>query len=392
MINYSKDKLDKGLYLQALSKWTKQQLVSPAHIPPGYMNSNSLYKPYDWLKRIGLYLVTFLVIQSCTGFVLAFLMGTSDYWNFDGIVMKVFTLVTGVALFFTLNKYIRTKSIYKHGTDDVWLHSAVAYTYYGWIWLFDIIDAGTDAEMLLSALSLLCISGFSAYVYTDSLLFIICLLCLNFIPLQLVSMFNQSLLFFSAVLVVPLNIFIIRGINKYDVLACHYWSRCFDAGKVVACMMMYVSVNLYVIRSLAYELMSVESIPLQPLFLTLTILTPLVFIVLGIKQKHKYMLYSGLFLLLPTVATVRYYYSVMPVELACMIGGLVLILVCYFAIRYLQQTEKPYTFEPDTDDDFSDAEALILLQQFGKIETPASSTETQMGGGSFGGGGSGGGF
>jgi hypothetical protein len=151
-------------------------------------------------------------------------------------------------------------------------------------------------------------------------------------------------------------------------------------------------VNLYVIRTLAFTLMRALTIPLQPVFLILTIITPLIFIGWGIKQKLKYLLYSGLFLLLPTVATVRYYYSVMPVELACMIGGLILIVVSYMAIRHLQKTESAYTFEPDPEEDFSDAEVLVLLQQFGKTDSGPATTETQMGGGEFGGGGSGGGF
>lgn len=390
MLQYDTDKLDKGLYQQALSKWLTLKWVKPQSIPEDYLIQTH-YKSYNWLKRAGLYLVTLLAVQSAVGFVFFFLI-QGLHVDLEANVLSFFMLFAGIGLVFLLNRYIRDNRIYKQGTDDAWLHSALCYIYFGLLTLLDI-DIDTHAGTVFAAISLFCVTGFAAYQYSDSLAFAICIVCVTYIPLYLVSIISKELLFFSVLLVVPLNIVVIRTLNKWDILTNHYWYWCFMVGKIVACLLMYVSINLYIIRTLAYELMGAESIPLQPLFLMLTILTPLFFIVWGIRQKLKYLLYCGLFLLLPTVATVRYYYSVMPVEFACLIAGLLLIILCYLSIRHLRQTESNYTFEPDPEDHFSDAEILLLLQQFGKPhDSPNTPEESKYGGGNFGGAGSEGSF
>jgi hypothetical protein len=353
MLRYNTDKLDTRLYLQAIHKWIKQQWVSVEQIPEDYKRDSLSYKPYGWLKRIGLYLLTTLAIQSCVGFISFFLVQALEM-DFDGKSIWFIIGASGILLFVLLNRYLKQNNVYKQGTDDAWLHAAVFYTYLGLLFLLNI-DRDTHAGMLFIVISLFCLTAFTSYQYADSFVFILCVFCFNYIPLYLVSIISESLLFFSVLLVVPLNIVVIRTLNKWDVLENHYWNRCFATGRLAACLMMYLSVNLYVIRTLAFTLLRAETIPLQPVFLILTIITPLIFIGWGIKQKLKYLLYSGLFLLLPTVATVRYYYSVMPIELACMIGGLILIVISYMAIRHLQKTESAYTFEPDPEEDFSRA-------------------------------------
>jgi hypothetical protein len=96
MIHYSKDKLDNGLCLQALKIWVKKELVPMESIPPTYLTKGSVYKPYDWLKRMGLYLLTFLAINSTTGFIVTFLAGAIGLFDLDGIVLKVLTVLSTV--------------------------------------------------------------------------------------------------------------------------------------------------------------------------------------------------------------------------------------------------------------------------------------------------------
>jgi hypothetical protein len=392
MLKYDTEKLDYRLYRKALGKWIKQKLVTADVIPDAYQKIGLGYKPYDWLKRFGLYIVMIASILSSSGFVLFFLLQTFNI-ELDGKAVWVFLLLAGVVLLVMLNRHLAKNNVYKQGTDDAMLHVAACYVYFGLLQLTGI-SVDTDQGVLFALITLCCITGFAAYQYADSFLFILFVFGFNCIPLYIVSMINQELLFFAVLLVVPLNYWVIHILNKWDKLKNHYWFTCFVAGRIAACTMMYISVNLYIIRSLAYSLMGAASIPLQPLFLVLTIAVPLIFIGSGIRQKLKHLLYCGLFLIIPTIATVRYYYSVIPAEIACMIGGLALIAVSYLTIRYLQQQERAYTFEADPEEDVSDMETLLILQQFGKPHAQPAPTpgETQFGDGTFGGGGSGGGF
>ena len=93
-----------------------------------------------------------------------------------------------------------------------------------------------------------------------------------------------------------------------------------------------------------------------------------------------------MFLILPTVASIRYYYSVMPIEAALMFGGLLIMVISYFAITLLKRKETAFTFEPDGDEDLSTAETLMLLNQFAP-RTIAAEEKKIFGGGDFGGGG-----
>jgi hypothetical protein len=92
------------------------------------------------------------------------------------------------------------------------------------------------------------------------------------------------------------------------------------------------------------------------------------------------------------VFTIRYYYHVMPLEIAMILGGSVMILVAYLLIRYLQQPRQGFTYKEAKKKlaiNKLQVEALLINQSFAAPQTPQS-TGTNFGGGSGGGAGAGG--
>lgn len=385
MIRYNRKKIDQASYDKALKLWIGKGLLEPGEVTfPG--KRETPYRKYDLVKRIGLYLLTMLAVQSVVGF---FYLLIFDALGAGEHTYKIILILTGIASYAALEKMITNSNMYKQGTDDALLHTSFGYTSFG---LLTCVDINPDHfwGLLIASLILLPLALFSAIRYADSLMSLIAVTLILVIPLLCVALVNMQLLFFSALIMVPLGIFLLTRIRKLDTFKYHYWKSCFMVSRFVVCGLMYASINLFVIRSLANSLMGVVEIPLSVLFLVLTVLFPFAFIVTGIKQKQKYLVHAGLFLLIPTVSTIRYYYSVMPAELALMLAGLALTLTSYFAIRYLRKAETPYTFEEDQDDeDLKNIESISIIQQFGHKESVINEG-TNFGGGDFGGAGSGG--
>ncbi|MBJ7429458.1 MAG: hypothetical protein JHD28_10965, partial [Bacteroidia bacterium] len=246
---------------------------------------------------------------------------------------------------------IDEKQWYKQGTDDAFLFNAIFLVFTGIVLL---IKPDLDQTSFLAGSALLVIiMAVVSYRYLNWFYTIITVLLINSVPIQILALINIQLLFFAALVLIPLNIVILKLVKKYETFDNFVFINCFKYIKYIACIIMYLSVNLYVIKETAFNLLGVNTIPLQGLFLALTIIFPLLLIALGLYYKQKFMLHSGLFLLMPTVATIRAYYAVMPIELALTLGGLVLILVSYFSIKHIQKNDTPFTFEAENDEDLT---------------------------------------
>ena len=77
-------------------------------------------------------------------------------------------------------------------------------------------------------------------------------------------------------------------------------------------------------------------------------------------------------------------------EIAAIIGGVVLLSIAYFSIRYLKNNKTPFTYDEAEGDKpfYQHAESLIIAQTFGNQQTQEGE-KPLFGGGDFGGGGGG---
>jgi hypothetical protein len=166
---------------------------------------------------------------------------------------------------------------------------------------------------------------------------------------------------------------------------------------VVALVCFYLAGNYFVVREIgdnmfALNLKEGERIPFGWLFWALTVGIPMFYMLRGVQKKDAVFLRVGLLLLAVMVITIRYYYHVMPIEVALLLGGGVMIGVAYFLIRYLAQPRNGFTYEEEKDAspiNKLQVEALIINQTFSTPQAPET-TGTKFGGGSGGGAGAGG--
>ena len=159
----------------------------------------------------------------------------------------------------------------------------------------------------------------------------------------------------------------------------------------------YVVSNYYVVQETANSMFGSASgdkgnMPYGWLFWIFTTCTPLLYIICGIQKKNSILIRVGLLLIAAIVFTVRYYYSVMPVEAVMLLGGIILIVISYALTRYLAQPKKGFTSaEVNTRPlkDTMNVEGLVIAETFAGNNAESN---TEFGRGSFGGGGASGDF
>lgn len=169
-----------------------------------------------------------------------------------------------------------------------------------------------------------------------------------------------------------------------------------DVIRMVTLLLGYLAVNYLVVREIASELMDLEvsldsDIPFAVVFYGLTFLIPLVYFFFGIKRKDKIILYAGLITLVLGFSSIRYYYSILPLEYVMVIGGVLLFGLAYFSIQKLKNKTEGVTFQPDRDTNNSfllNAQVLMTVAN-ATTPPPANSSPMDFGGGGFSGGGAG---
>lgn len=161
----------------------------------------------------------------------------------------------------------------------------------------------------------------------------------------------------------------------------------------------YLSGNYLVVRELSVLLLGEaiapgNDIPFAFFFYTFTFAVPLFYLVYSILKKDRIMLWIGFLALGFSIYTIHFYYPILPMEIIFTIGGILLFVFTYFAIKKLKNKENGLTFKPDRltkTKTFLNAEILIASQLGLKPETTTESN-IEFGGGDFSGGGSSGTF
>jgi len=168
-----------------------------------------------------------------------------------------------------------------------------------------------------------------------------------------------------------------------------YYRSCLLVLEVLTLATFYLAGNYYIVREGNAEISGLylsEQIPLAPLFYLFTALIPLVYIVVGLRRPSRLWLLVGLAATAFSVFTLRYYRSVMPPELAAVLGGLFLLLLAVWAVRYLRPARHGLTSLADADQPTSfNLESLVVAQTAAVPAAPTPGFE--FGGGQSGGAG-----
>lgn len=340
------------------------------------------YSPNIFI-RIGLFVLTIVILLFSFGLILLLLLNSNE--NFIGGVAIFF----GCMGFVVLEYMIRSKKHYQSGVDDALLWGSA-------LCLFGGISLPHNFGELANAVIIFIISGIAVLRYADKLMAIVCYLSLMGILFYGFTGISDSMKTFIPFIIMAasLIVYFVAVPAKKDLL--HY-SNCLLMIEIAALICLYVAGNYFTVREISNSMFNLnlkpgQSIPFGWIFWIFTILIPVLYLAIGIRKKDVVLLRIGLILFAAIVFTVRYYHSVLSVEIIMTIGGIILMALAYGLMKWLHKPVHGFTsseiFSRNKIDKLQ-IESLLLAQTFkpgAAIDTP------KFGGGDFGGGGASGEF
>lgn len=336
------------------------------------------------LVRLGFFLLGSFLYSSICGVIS--LIGLNSEHAFLKICCYLFAIIG-----FAGAEFFAKQNYHNHGLDDAFI--------LGGLLTFGIAIAVTTEgyEMVIAFfVSVAALFMYLRYLHVLSMLFF----CFAIAALLFYGMFElgevgKTLLPFGAMIFAAVFYFgtkkLIKNLNE------HYYYSGLLLANSFCLILFYLSCNYLVVRELSAELLGTEvkpgtDIPFAFFFYAFTFIVPIVYLVQALRTKDRIMLWINFAVIAFTIYTIRYYYSVMPIEIALTLGGIVLFAIAYFSIRKLKEKESGLTFKPDRinhSDTLLNAEALVVASTFGMKPEVKTASPMEFGDGGFSGGGSG---
>lgn len=336
------------------------------------------------LVRLGFFLLgSFLYLSICGAISLLGLSGENFFFK---ICCYIFAVVGFVGA-----EVLANQKYYGHGLDDAFCLGALLNVGFA-------IAISTDGYELIIAV-FVAIAAFilyRRYLHLPSLL-VFCLASAGvlFYGLFEFGAIGKTILPFVAMIVSAVFYFFTK--KSIDNLKESYYYNGLLLANSFCLILFYLSCNYLVVRELSVMLLGNEILPGQDIpfaifFYVFTLIVPIVYLVQALKTKDRIMLWISFLAIGFSIYTIRFYYSVLPIEVALTLGGLVLFAIAYFSIKNLKNKETGLTFKPDrinNSNAFLNAEALIVASTFGlKPQAKPADSPMDFGGGGFSGGGS----
>ncbi|SNR37315.1 hypothetical protein [Flavobacterium sp. ov086] len=335
------------------------------------------------LVRLGFFLLgSFLYLSICGAISLFGLSGENFFFK---ICCYIFAAVG-----FTGAELLANQKYHSHGLDDAFCLGAL-------LNLGIAIGISTDGYELVIAVFVAIASFvlYRRYLHLLSLLvFCLASTAILFYGLFEFGAIGKTILPFVAMIFAAVFYFFTK--KTINNLKESYYYNGLLLSNSFCLILFYLSCNYLVVRELSVELLGNEVLPGQDIpfaifFYAFTLIVPIVYLVQALKTKDRIMLWISFLAIGFSIYTIRFYYSVLPIEVALTLGGLVLFVIAYFSIKRLKDNEIGLTFKPDrinNSNSILNAEALIVASTFGLKPEVKSESPMDFGGGGFSGGGS----
>lgn len=344
---------------------------------------SNLYTP-NYFIRIAIGLLTFVAVLFSGGlFALVFSTSGSE----GAIGLCIFLAILTYA---ALELLVQRKYFYNAGVDNL----------LQWFTLIFIISAIIFIEpanmyLISSLLAMLvclwlCVRFTDAFMAALSYFSFFLFVFLLYLKLGTVAKLTAPfvMMTFSAGIYVLMN----KLVTREKLLLYQF---CCKVVVVLTLLTFYGSANYFVVKELSNQMFDLhlalkDPIPYGWILWILTIAIPVSYVLFGMMKKNVLFIRTGLGLAAVSVFTYRYYYAILPVELAMLIAGLILTVVSYALIKYLNMPKYGFSFDKSTrpPKELLKLESVIIAQAFGK-KTSTDAKTVEFGGGSFGGGGGG---
>ena len=337
------------------------------------------------LVRAGFFLLGILLYASIAGAVALFTIPLWDHGNFDFTIVVYFYAVIG----FAGSEFLAKNNFYNYGLDDVFVLGFQAV-------LFTAIGFSTENKIAV-LITMAIVGTLVCLRYVNTLSALVALVGISGTVAILIidyRMIPTAFLPFVMLLLAGFLYWIFTVLKRNP--EAYFYRYPLQLLQVSSLVLGYASVNYLVVRELSAALMGIEAkpgedIPFAFLFYALTFLIPVGYIALALKKKSREFLIVGLLAFAFSIFTIRYYYSLMPIETALILGGIVLFGIACFGIFKLKHKESGLTFKPDRNTDKNSlmyAQAIIINSQLNLHHTQTDDPMA-FGGGGFSGGGAG---
>lgn len=360
---------------------SKEQAKIIKNVLPSFRSQSNI------LVRLGFFLLgSFLYLSICGAISLIGLSGEDFYFK---ICCYLFAGVGIIGAEFLANQ-----KYYRHGLDDAFILGillnigfAIAITTEGYEIIIAVFVAITSFLTYRRYLHLL-----------SMLVFCLASSAVLFFGMFEIGDIGKTILPFVAMLASAGIYFFTK--NRIKSLTGWYYYNGLLLANSFCLILFYLSCNYLVVRELSFELLGVDVLPGQDIpfaffFYAFTFIVPIVYLIQALRTRDRIMLWISFAAIGFSIFTIRFYYSVLPIEVALTFGGLVLFVIAYFSIQKLKNKEEGLTFKPDRINNSNailNAEALIVASTFGMKPEVKTDSPMDFGGGGFSGGGSGGSF
>jgi uncharacterized membrane protein YgcG len=374
-IAYNSDDLDANLIKENAESWHRKGVISIDKLNEIKAHYHTNFHSPNVFVRVGAFLFCSLLVSALFGFVALALSGNSSN------ELSSLALFAGVACFAALEFMIKSNH-YRSGIDDALLYCGLGFIIGGLMNLMTL-----DFNTLLFYLTFLPFLIIATIRYTDSLITAIVygfLLTITVLTVQKTWKGDPSV---YSVIVAAFSYFLAQKAQQND--AFRFWKNNLTVVETLSLIVFYASFNYYVLQQVNEVYFDNPTVGLAPLFWFLTFFIPLFYIYQGLKRRNRLLLSVGLLAIAAGVGTFRCYFHVVPMEVAAILGGALLLAFAYFSIQYLKRHKTPFTYEEDDEKPFyQQAESLVIAQSLGG-NTEQDGGKPQFGGGDFGGGGAG---
>jgi hypothetical protein len=339
------------------------------------------------LVRLGFFLLgSFLYVSICGTFSLMGIDGGQTFWK---ICFYLFAIVGFVG-----SNILANQKYYGHGLDDAFNLGAL-------LNLGIAIGITTDGYEAVIAF-FMAIASFLIYLryihLPSALIFCLASSAVLFFGMFEFGAMGKTILPFVAMLFSAVFYFFTK--KKLNNLSLNYYDKGVLLANSFCLILFYLSCNYLVVRELSVMLLGNKIHPGKDIsfaffFYAFTIIVPIVYLTQALKTKDRIMLWLSFLAIAFSIYTIRFYHSVLPIEVALTLGGLVLFSIAYFSMKKLKDKESGLTFKPgriNNSNAFLNAEMLIVASQFGLKPETVDQSPMEFGGGGFSGGGSEGSF
>ena len=383
MIVFDAALLENTFLLEEAKRLKNQNFISKPQLLTIKQQLVALKSHNNILIRIGFFILGMMLFSSIIG--LFSLFTSSIGGSYFGLYTLLYTLI-GIAASEFLAKQ---QHQFGYGLDDAFI--------LGFQGLF-CATLGITFDSPMAAFLAMAVIGFVAcvrYVHTLSILFSLIgltgAICYVVLELKVIdSAFLPFVLFFLTLILYSIYIKVSKD-NRF-----YYYANPILLLQGFSLLLGYFSMNYLVVRELSESLLNLkiakgEDIPFAFLFYGFTFLIPLFYIVYSLYSKDKLMIIVGFLTFGFSIYTIRFYYHILPIEAALLLGGTFLFAVAYLAIIKLKDKEAGITFKPERGsetDMLTNIEALVVNSQV-DLKPMESNSSMPFGGGGFSGGGAG---